>query len=126
MRDPLMGIDHTSYERDSISHWLHANSVSPTTREPMQMHCLMPDYTMRRVVTALKDNEITEELIDKISKEVSSAAITSTSVNISTIGSVKPPRRSKEEQKHRKKARHKANQNAKKSALKISSYIPTI
>ena len=68
----------------------------------------MSDYTMRRIVTALKDNKITEEFIDHISK-VSSVAITPVSVNTSTIGLVKLPPISKEEEIKRKKARHKAN-----------------
>ena len=76
------------------------------------MNCLTPYYTMRRIVAVLNDNKITEEFIDDISK-VCSVAITPTSVNTPTIGSVKPPPISKEEEIKWKKAHHKANKHAK-------------
>ena len=38
MRDPLIGTDHTAYEKEVISRWLQDHSQSPTTREPMQMN----------------------------------------------------------------------------------------
>ena len=68
MQDPLMGTDRTSYERECISQWLREISKSPTSREPVQMHCLIPDFTMRRILSALEDNKITEEFIDDMSK----------------------------------------------------------
>ena len=49
MLDPLLGTDHTSYERESIRHWIELHQQSPSTREHMKMHYLMPDYTMRRI-----------------------------------------------------------------------------
>ena len=58
MRDPLMGTDLTCYEKDAVRKWVLEKSMSPTTRLPMQMHCLTPDHTMRRIVTALEDNNI--------------------------------------------------------------------
>ena len=55
MLDPFMGTDHQSCERDEISQWLRETSISPVSRQPIQMHCLKPDYTMRRMLSVFED-----------------------------------------------------------------------
>ena len=66
--NPFLGTDHTSYEIEAIRYWVELHHVYPSTREPMQMNCLMLDYTMRNILSVLKDNKITEEFIADISK----------------------------------------------------------
>ena len=68
MKDPLIGTDRTSYEREETSQLLRETSKSPVSHQPMQMHCLTPDFTIRRILSALVDNKITEDLVDHISK----------------------------------------------------------
>ena len=73
----------------------------PTSREPMQVHCLTPDFIMRRILSALEDNKITEDFIDHISKYSSDTyekipvSIPSTLVNTTSIESVPPASMSK-------------------------------
>ena len=74
MIELLMGTDLASYERDEISQWLRESAIYQTSREPMQMHYLIPDYTMRRILSALEDHMITEEFIDHINKASSNTA----------------------------------------------------
>ena len=100
------------------------NAKSPTTRVPMEMHCLTPDYTMSRIVEAFEDNHLTEEVIDDLFRSLS-APSTPIPVEVPTIGPVNPPGTSEEEvinkkndKRERKRARVKANQVAKKAALK--------
>ena len=71
MIDPFVGTDHQSYEKDSISQWFAVNSVSPVTREPMQMQCLMQDHTMKKIIQSMKECNITDEFISNIGKHSS-------------------------------------------------------
>ena len=70
MLNPFLGTDHTSYERESIRRWIELHHKFSLTREPMKMHCIMPDYTMRRILSALEDHKITEDFIDHIKKNL--------------------------------------------------------
>ena len=47
MRDPVVGPDGHTYERQAITAWLATNPVSPMTREPMALHQLKPNYALR-------------------------------------------------------------------------------
>ena len=38
IKDPWLGTDQTSYEKESINQWLTEHSISPATRQPMEMN----------------------------------------------------------------------------------------
>ena len=83
----------------------------------------MPDYIMRRIVSVLKDHQITEEFIDHISKSSTDIAEITASfppalVNATSIQSV-PSVSSSKNGGNGKKALQKANNIAKKVALEI-------
>lgn len=124
IKNPYMGTDKTCYEREAVRQWLSAKAVSPTSRVPMEMHCLTPDYTMSRIVQAFEQAHLTEDVIEDLFKSLS-APPASMSVELPTIETVNPQgtssenvRETKTERMKRKKARLKANQVAKKAALK--------
>ena len=132
MREPLMGIDKTCYEKEAVRKWVIENSKYPTTRVPMEMHCLTPDHTMSRIVESFSNNHLTEEVIDDLVRSLS-APPTPMPVEVPTIATVNPPGTSseelidkKKERLKRKKARLKANQVAKKAATKKAQYTQVV
>ena len=66
MSNPYVGTDHQSYEKYAISQWLDNHSRSPVTREPMQMHCVVPDYSMSRIIASMKEFAISDKVIANI------------------------------------------------------------
>ena len=50
MRDPVLCEDGHTYERASISQWLAANPTSPTTRQPMSLANIRPNYALRTAI----------------------------------------------------------------------------
>ena len=89
------------------------------------MHCLIPDFTMRRTLSVFKDHKTTKEFIDHISKasintnEKIPASIPPALVNNTSIESVPPVSVSKDKQTNKNKANKKANNIAKKRLLNI-------
>ena len=104
MTNPYVGTDHQSYEKLAISQWLSKEFKSPVTREPMQMHCLMPDYTMSKLIQTMKECQITDEIVFSLPPKQASS---------------KPFDRGVK--RKRKVARLKVNMKTKKAALKIMS-----
>ncbi|CAF2958003.1 unnamed protein product [Rotaria sp. Silwood2] len=49
-RDPVMGSDGHTYERESIILWLQQHGTSPITREPMAIDSLRPNHSVRKMV----------------------------------------------------------------------------
>ena len=68
MINPYMDTDHQSYENDHISQWLQLDSKSPITHEPMQMHCVIQDHTMKKIIPSMKEFKITNESIMDIGR----------------------------------------------------------
>ena len=66
MTNPYLGNDHQSYERAAISQWLEKCRRSPITRAPMEMHYLMPDYSMSRLILMLKELSISRSDIENM------------------------------------------------------------
>ena len=115
VREPLMGTDKTCYEKEAVRRWLQEKAESPTTRVPMEMHCLTPDYTMSRIVEAFEAANLTEEVIDDLYRSLSESPIPM-AIEAPTTVTVNPQGTSEEEainrkneKKKRKKARVKAN-----------------
>ena len=69
----------------------------------MQIHCLTPDHTMRRMVEAFKEHNLTEDAIEELFR-VLSAAPTPTQAAVPTNETVNPPN---DEAKFRKNKRKK-------------------
>ena len=122
MINPYVATDHQSYEKVAISQWLELYSKSPVTREPMQMHCLMQDHTMNKIIQSMKERKITDECISNIgkhssdTKEIVPASIPPVSIPITSNETV-----SKEDMKERKAKRLKANQRSKKALHVLKS-----
>jgi serine/threonine protein kinase len=49
-RDPVIGADGHTYERENITAWIQKHSTSPMTREPMDVSSLRPNYTVKKMV----------------------------------------------------------------------------
>lgn len=49
-RDPVIGSDGHTYERESITEWLRLSGTSPLTNEPMSIESLRPNYIVRQLV----------------------------------------------------------------------------
>lgn len=49
-RDPVIGSDGHTYERESITKWIQKHKTSPTTGEPMDLQSLRPNYTIKKLV----------------------------------------------------------------------------
>ena len=133
MTNPYISTDMQSYERTAISMWLDKRRISPITRAPMEMHCLMPDYSMSRLISSMKEFSIStreienmESLYPSIIKESNS---TRTKPSPTPEGMPIPPTdhaqdataavNKKSQKRKRKAARLKSNQNTKKRALKV-------
>ena len=46
LRDPVVGADGHTYERDAICDWLNQNGTSPLTRQRMQVSDLVPNISL--------------------------------------------------------------------------------
>jgi serine/threonine protein kinase len=49
-RDPVIGSDGHTYERENITMWIQKHATSPITREPMNLSSLRPNYIVRKMV----------------------------------------------------------------------------
>ena len=50
MRDPVLCDDGHSYERATILQWLATNPTSPTTRTPMTVTTVRPNYALKAAI----------------------------------------------------------------------------
>ena len=50
LRDPVIGSDGHTYERESITSWLQQHGTSPLTREPMVIESLRPNHSIRQMI----------------------------------------------------------------------------
>lgn len=49
-REPVIGSDGHTYERENIAAWIRKHGTSPITREPMNLNSLRPNYTVKKLV----------------------------------------------------------------------------
>lgn len=49
-RDPAIGSDGHTYEREGIILWLQQHGTSPITREPMTVESLRPNHSIRKMI----------------------------------------------------------------------------
>jgi serine/threonine protein kinase len=49
-RDPVIGSDGHTYERENITAWIRKHATSPITREPMNLSSLRPNYIVKKMV----------------------------------------------------------------------------
>jgi serine/threonine protein kinase len=49
-RDPVIGSDGHTYERENITAWIRKHAKSPITREPMNLSSLRPNYIVKKMV----------------------------------------------------------------------------
>lgn len=49
-RDPVIGGDGHTYERENITLWIQKHASSPITREPMTVASLRPNYIVKKLV----------------------------------------------------------------------------
>jgi serine/threonine protein kinase len=49
-RDPVIGGDGHTYERENITAWIKKHATSPITREPMNLSSLRPNYIVKKMV----------------------------------------------------------------------------
>jgi hypothetical protein len=50
MKDPVIGSDRQTYEREAIVQWLQSNPNSPLTRQPMNIASLRPNVTLKAAI----------------------------------------------------------------------------
>jgi hypothetical protein len=56
MRDPVLCDDGHSYERTTILRWLATNPTSPTTRSPMSIATVRPNYALKAAIERWQRN----------------------------------------------------------------------
>ena len=49
-RDPVIGADGHTYERENITLWIDKHATSPITREPMDVKSLRPNFIVKKMV----------------------------------------------------------------------------
>lgn len=49
-RDPVIGSDGHTYERENITAWIKKHGTSPITREPMDLNSLRSNYIVKKMV----------------------------------------------------------------------------
>ncbi|CAF1684851.1 unnamed protein product, partial [Adineta ricciae] len=49
-RDPVIGADGHTYERENITVWIQKHGTSPITREPMDLKSLRPNFIVKKMV----------------------------------------------------------------------------
>jgi len=49
-RDPVIGTDGHTYERENITAWIQKHGTSPITRETMSLNSLRPNFIVRKMV----------------------------------------------------------------------------
>jgi hypothetical protein len=57
VNDPVMDPDGNTYERDAIYQWLSVSARSPMSREPLQIHQLIPNRAVKLMVDTLRANQ---------------------------------------------------------------------
>ena len=50
MKDPVLGTDGYTYEKEAIQQWLRSNTQSPMTREPMRMDGCRPNRALKDAI----------------------------------------------------------------------------
>ena len=53
MKDPVIGTDGQTYEREAIEHWLTIHATSPLTREAMSKELLVSNIALRNTIEQL-------------------------------------------------------------------------
>ena len=56
MQDPVLAADGFSYERTAIEDWLRSHNTSPKTNEPLLHKNLIPNLTLKALITDWKYN----------------------------------------------------------------------
>ncbi len=57
MKDPVTAADGHTYERGAIVHWMHANSISPVTHQPLHNKHLTPNTQIKIALNRMKQSE---------------------------------------------------------------------
>lgn len=56
MKDPVLAADGNSYENKAITEWLRSGkATSPVTGEPFSSDRLLPNYTLRSMISSMVD-----------------------------------------------------------------------
>ena len=110
MVEPLVGVDKQVYERSAISKWLEDKRTSPFSRLPMEMHCLMEDVTMKKLIGSMKECKITDYMI----KNLKCAPEDTLSKTTEVVDDVEISSRKRK----RKKKKHQKNREPKNAALR--------
>ncbi|UJR37737.1 hypothetical protein I4U23_030432 [Adineta vaga] len=55
-REPVVAKDGHTYERTAIIEWIQRNGTSPFTREPITIEGLCPNYAMKNLVEAFRED----------------------------------------------------------------------
>lgn len=50
MKDPVIGSDGQTYEREAITQWLQTNRNSPLTRQPMTIESLRTNHSLKSAI----------------------------------------------------------------------------
>ena len=72
-RDPLIGPDGHTYERDAIVEWLHKNGTSPMTREPMTIESLRPNQTIKQLIDEFRSSSLQKHFVFKLDVDIKKA-----------------------------------------------------
>ena len=57
MKDPVTAADGQTYERGAIVHWMHANNISPVTRQPLHNKHLATNVQVKSALNRMKQSE---------------------------------------------------------------------
>ena len=94
MKDPVVDPEGNTYEREAITAWLHKNSISPITRNPLKVEDLIPNRALKETMEMILANSSQERKLEpvKIQKGGSSdIQVEIISKNGQTMFSVIPP-----------------------------------
>ena len=82
MKDPVLGTDGYTYEKEAIQQWLRSNTQSPMTREPMRMDGCRPNRALRDAIERWQKEK---------EKEAPKKKKTSSTPSAPSFNEVKPP-----------------------------------
>jgi len=69
-RDPVIGQDGHTYERDDIITWLKRNGTSPITREPMSIESLRPNHTVKQLIDEFQLSSVQKHFLFKLDVDI--------------------------------------------------------
>jgi serine/threonine protein kinase len=69
-RDPVIGQDGHTYERNAITEWLRKRGESPITREPMTIESLRPNHIIKQLIDEFQSTILQKHFVFKLDVDI--------------------------------------------------------